>query len=193
MPRSAWPANYDPQVTAINVYARAGTSPPELAAALRHALPKSLTVKDRLAQHESEFRMANIEKWITYLLLSFIMVIASFNLISSLAMLVIDKQENLGTLHALGASRRRVGAVFAWESGLVTVIGAIIGMTLGVALALLQQHCGLIKLNGDPGTLIVDAYPARLLWPDLLYVAMPLAAIGLITALLTARFARTRL
>lgn len=183
----------DPQVTAINVYARPGTSPPELAAALRHALPKSLTVKDRLAQHESEFRMANIEKWITYLLLSFIMVIASFNLISSLAMLVIDKQENLGTLHALGASRRRVGAVFAWESGLVTVIGAIIGMALGAALALLQQHCGLIKLNGDPGTLIVDAYPVRLLWSDLLYVAMPLAAIGLITALLTARFARTRL
>lgn len=180
-----------PQVTALNVYARHGVSLAELTSALCDALP-DLKIKDRLEQHDSEFRMANIEKWITFLLLCFIMVIASFNLISSLAMLVIDKQENLTVLHAMGASRSRVGAVFAWESGLVTLIGALIGMTLGVVLALMQQHFGLIRLNGNPGTLLVDAYPAQLQCGDLLYVAFPLAVIGLLTAFLTSRFACSR-
>lgn len=182
----------EPAVTALEVYGKPGISAERLAAQLKGHLPAGLTVQHRLAQHEGEFRMANIEKWITFLLLVFIMLIASFNLISSLAMLVIDKQENLGVLHALGATRRRISRIFAWESGLVTLLGAVIGMALGVGLSLLQQHCGLIKLNGDPGTLIVSAYPAVVQWSDLLMVTIPLGVIGVITALLTARFASTR-
>ena len=183
----------DSAVTALYVYASPGTDSHILATELRKALPPSVKVKDRLQQHESQFRMSNIEKWITYLLLAFILVIASFNLISSLAMLVIDKQENLGVLSALGASRRRIGNIFAWESGFVTLIGGVSGLLLGIVLVLIQQHWGIIKLNADPGTLILTSYPVKLSLGDLPAIAAPLAIIGIATAWLTARFARSRI
>lgn len=182
----------EPLLSSLYVYGTSTVTPEQLARIINPLLPSGIIAKERLRQHESQFRMANIEKWITFLLLSFILLISSFNLISSLAMLVIDKQENLAVLHALGATRTRIATIFAWESGFVTLLGALAGMVLGIILTLLQQYFGLIRLNADPGTLIVTAYPAQLEWGDLLVVAIPLTVIGLITALLTARFARTR-
>lgn len=183
----------DSSASSFYVYGKPGVTSHALAAALRNALPDSFVVKDRLQQHESQFRMSNIEKWITYLLLSFILLIASFNLISSLAMLVIDKQENLGVLATMGATRLRIGSIFAWESGFITLIGGIAGILAGIALVMMQQSFGIIRLNGDPGTLILSSYPVSLEASDLLAVAVPLAVIGIFTAWLTARFARSRI
>lgn len=89
-------------------------------------------------------------------------------------------------------TRRGIGSVFMWESIFVTLAGGIAGISLGVALCLLQQHYGLIKLNGDPSALIITAYPVRLAWSDLAIVAVPVVLIGLLTGWISARFARSR-
>lgn len=138
------------------------------------------------------FRMVSIEKWVSFLLLVFILVIACFNLISALSMLVIEKEDSMATLSAMGLSHRRIGAVFAWESIYVSAAGGIAGVILGVALCLLQQHFGLIKIAGDPETSIIQSYPVAVKGIDILVTFVPVALLGLITAGVTSAFARSR-
>lgn len=183
---------YDTEASAIEIAAKPGTDIDKLRSGLAEKLGDSFTVKDRMRQQEMNFRMISIEKWVTFLLLFFILVIASFNIISSLSMLVIEKDESMATLRALGMSRRRIGAVFAWESIYVSAIGGLAGILLGVGLTLLQQQFGLIKLQGDPATLTLAAYPVRLDPTDILITFIPVIAIALVTALLTSSFARSR-
>lgn len=184
---------YDTECTSVEINARPDVLPATLAADLSEALGPDVVVKDRLRQQALNFRMINIEKWMTFLLLTFILTVASFNVISTLSMLVLDKQGTLRTIHALGAPRRAIGAIFAWESVYVTGIGCGAGILLGVALSLLQQHFGLIHLAGDPSTLAIHVYPVRLRTADLLTVLVPISAIALVTALISSRFARTRI
>ena len=152
----------------------------------------AFTVKDRMQQQEMNFRMITIEKWITFLLLFFILVIASFNIISSLSMLVIEKDRSISTLRAIGFSRNGIGSIFFWESIFVTMAGGASGICLGVALTLLQEHFGLIRLQGDPGTLTIAAYPVHLDPTDILLTLLPITVIGVATALITASYAKSR-
>lgn len=153
----------------------------------------SFIVKDRFQQHEVNFRMVQIEKYITFLLLVFILIIASFNVVSTMCMLVIEKEQTLHTLDALGLSRRKIGAVFACESWYVTLSGAAAGILLGSVLCLIQQHFGIIKLNGSAETLILAAYPVRLVWTDLILTLIPILLIGACCALTAASYARRKL
>lgn len=181
------------EASAIEIKTSARADLESVADELRSRLGPKVIVKDRLQQQEINFRMIEIEKWVTFLLLIFILMIASFNLVSTLSMLILEKQQSLGTLHSLGMTRHNIGAIFAWESIYVAVAGGVAGMVLGVILCLLQQHFGLIKLNGDPSALIITAYPVRLAWTDQAIVAVPVAAIGLLTGWISARFARSRI
>lgn len=155
------------------------------------ALGSDYRVADRLMQHEVSYRMIAIEKWVTFLLLAFILVIASFNIISSLSMLVLEKKDSMRTLISLGATRRSIGSIFAWESVYVMLIGSVAGMIIGVILCLIQQHYGLITLNADTENLLVTAYPVELRLSDLVIVAVPLAIIGTISALISSAYARS--
>lgn len=184
---------YTDEATSIEVGVNKGESGPQVAEQLREKLGEKYVVKDRLEQQEMNFRMIKIEKWVSFLLLVFILVIASFNIVSTLSMLVLDKREQLWTLHSMGLSKRRIGRIFAWESMFVTVIGCGAGMLLGVVLVLLQEKYGLIRLGGDPTQLIVDAYPVVLNWMDLPVVLIPVLLIGGFTAWIASRFAKTRI
>lgn len=185
---------YDPsQASSIEVAAKKGVDPSALGDRIRRVMPDNVVVKDKLQQQEINFRMISIEKWITFLLLAFILVVASFNIISSLSMLVLDKEGNLATLSAMGASSRSIGRIFWWESIFVTIIGAAIGILLGVALCLAQQHFGLIKLNGDPTALVIHAYPVVVIPKDILIVCVPIFIIGFATAAISSRFAKSRI
>ena len=184
---------YTTECTAVEVKGDGTVQLAALAASLQQKLGDGhALVRDRFRQQALNFRMISIEKWVSFLLLAFILVVASFNIISSLSMLILDKQGSLGTLHALGLSKRRIGAIFAWQSFYVTLIGATGGVLLGVALCLLQQHSGLIKLAGDPSTLVVKSYPVKVIFTDLLAVYVPVLIIGAATALISSRFARSR-
>ena len=135
--------------------------------------------------------MIEIEKWITFLMLAFILIIASFNIISTLSMLVIEKQDNIATLVSLGASQSTISRIFMLEGWLISTLGGAIGIVLGTVLTLAQQWGGFIKLNGDPAAMSIDTYPVRLEITDLLIVMALVIIIGFITAQEAALFTRT--
>ena len=144
-------------------------------------------------QQASSFKMINMEKWVTFLLLTFILVITAFNVISSLSLLIMEKDDNIRTFKHLGASNRQISRIFITEGILITLSGAILGIILGVILCILQQELGLIKLSAEAGTVIVDSYPVKLIWSDVLIVFALVCIVGLITSLITALLMRSRL
>lgn len=183
---------YDTEATSIEVKTAPDADPAEVADRIADKLGPSAVVKDRFRQQEINFRMVSIEKWVTFLLLIFILIIASFNIISTLCMLIIEKQQSMSTLSAIGMSRKRIGKTFWWESVFVSMLGGISGLLLGLLLCLLQQHFGLIKLGGDPDSLVITAYPVKVEWTDLIVASVPVVVIGLLSASIAAAFARSR-
>lgn len=180
------------ECSAVEVMAIPGVTPQQLASEIGKRLGNGYEVKDRVRLQEVNFRMVQIEKYVTFLLLFFILVIASFNIISSLCMAVIEKSRSMSTLRALGMTRRRIGSIFWWESMYVALAGGAAGILLGVGLCLLQQYFGLIKLQGNPGDLVVPSYPVELIPSDILLTALPVVLIGIVTSWIAAGFARQR-
>lgn len=183
---------YDDQASAIILRANSVSDLPQLKRTISVTLGDAYTVRDREEMQEISFRMVNIEKWITSLLLFFILIIASFNIISTMTMVVIEKKRSLNALTAIGMPRHRIGRIFAWESFYITLVGAVAGLVLGVILCLLQEHFGFIKLEGNGNEMIMQSYPVKLIWFDILPVAAGVLLTGLFTSLIAAAFARNR-
>lgn len=184
---------YDQEATAIEIKAAPNADINSLLADVEKVAGEKFAVKNRLMQQEMNFRMIQIEKWMTFLLLFFILVIASFNIVTTLSMLVLEKEDNLQTLAAMGMSRRRIAGVFRWESILVSASGGLAGMILGSALSLAQQEFGFITIaNGsaDGGSL---PYPVELHAADLLITLVPLAVIAMACAWVAGSFAKSRI
>ena len=184
---------YDTEASAIEIKTREGYEPSKVADDLRKELGDKFIVKDRYQQQALNFKMVKIEKWVSFMLLGFILVIASFNCLSSLSMLVIQKEDALSTFSSLGMSRKQISSIFGWESLYVTLAGGVTGVILGVILTLLQQYFGLIKIAGDPTATTISVYPVKLMWTDVLVTLVPILIIGEITALITRRFAASRI
>ena len=182
----------DGEASSIEIVPAAGFTVEETADQIAAMLPPGLTLQDRFQQEEQSFRMIAIEKWITFVMLTFILVIASFNVITTLSMLIIEKQSNMQTMRAMGASVPVVRRIFMWEGWLITLFGGLCGIVLGMGLVLAQQYGKFIRLNGDPSMLTVDAYPVRLDPVDLLLVFGLIAVTGFIVGALTSRFALRR-
>ena len=185
--------DYTDEATAIEVRLAPGVSTTKGEKAITEALGDGVTVKDRIHQQEQSFKMISIEKWITFFLLAFILIIASFNVISTLSMLIIEKDDNIRTLYALGASRGTISRIFILEGWLISLFGGILGIVLGVALCLAQEWGGFIKLGGDHAAMTIDVYPVKVAMPDLLAVIALVALVGWLTSTLTAVIMRQRL
>ena len=184
---------YDTEATSVIVKAETPGEAAALKSRIEEATSGKFRVLDRFESSQESFRMVNVEKWVTFLLLFFILLIAGFNSISTLCMLILEKRPQIRTLHALGLSRRAVGRIFAWESIYVAGIGGGAGLLLGVVLCLLQQHYGFIRLSGDPTNLILPAYPVKIEWIDLPLALLPVIVTGLITALSAAGYSRKQI
>ncbi|MEF2643483.1 MAG: FtsX-like permease family protein [Paramuribaculum sp.] len=178
----------DGEATAIEVALRPGVSEAEGKEALTRALGAGFRVADRLEQEAESFRMISVEKWITFVMLAFILVIASFNVISTLSMLIIEKKSNLRTLRAMGATTGMLRRIFIWEGWLISVVGGLAGIIIGVGLCIAQQLGGFVKLNGDPSQLAIAVYPVRVEAVDIAVVAALLITVGLAIGLITSRF-----
>ena len=185
--------DYDTQATQIEVRLAPGADERQVMDGIREALGGSYQVKNRLMQQREAYRLVNIEKWMGFLLLAFILVIATFNVISTLSLLIIEKDSSITTLRALGASDRQISKIFVLQGWLITLVGAATGVVIGLILCLCQQHYGWLKLNGDPATMIIDAYPVAVEWTDVLVTFALVAVVGLLTSLVTALIMRRRL
>ncbi|MDR1678210.1 MAG: FtsX-like permease family protein [Prevotellaceae bacterium] len=138
-------------------------------------------VLDRYEQQEDYFRIMKVEKWIAFFILGFILLIAIFNIIGSLSMLIIDKTDDIRTLRNLGASEQLIRQIFLFEGWLISLLGAIIGIAVGSALCLLQQHFGFIQLPGSEN-FAIKAYPVLLEWSDVLAVLVTVCVMGFVAA-----------
>lgn len=184
---------YDREATAIEIKLAPDVTPAKMLDEVSSKIGPDYIVKDRLMLQEVNFRMVQIEKWMTFLLLFFILIIASFNIVSTLSMLVLEKQDSMQTMSAIGMNRLQIAAVFRWESVLVSLFGAIIGLTLGAILCLLQEHFGFITIaNGGVDALSMP-YPVRLQAMDLLITLAPIAFITAICAWVAGSFAKSRM
>lgn len=185
--------DYDTQASQIELKLNKGANEQKVMKDIQQALGASYQVKNRLMQQAESFRMVNVEKWVTFLLLAFIMIIATFNIISTLSLLIIEKDESIATLQNLGATNQQITRIFVAEGWLITMLGAVLGIVLGVLLCLGQQTFGWLKLNADPTQVIVAAYPVKVMWFDLIIVLLLVAAIGFVTSLVTSNIMRRRL
>lgn len=166
------------EASAINVACTPGTGIDAVQKRIEALCGNGFRVLPRQMQQADTFRMIAVEKWITFLMLVFILLIASFNIVSTLSLLIIEKRANMDTLRALGAPRHAVVNIFVHLGTLITSLGGVAGLVAGVILAAAQQHFGFIKLDGDPAALSVDSYPVRLLWSDVAIVAAAVLAVG---------------
>lgn len=135
-------------------------------------------VLDRFEQQEDTFKIMSIEKLMAYVFLTFILVVACFNIIGSLSMLIIDKKNDVVTLRNLGANDKQITRVFLFEGRMIAVIGAVIGIGLGLLLCLLQQQYGFVRLGDSEGSFIVDAYPVSVHYTDVAIIFFTVIAVG---------------
>ena len=144
-------------------------------------------VLDRFEQQADTFRIMQIEKILAYVFLTFILIVACFNIISSLSMLIIDKKDDVQTLRNLGANDRQIVTIFLYEGRIISAIGATIGIGVGLLLCGLQQAFGIVKMGESSGTFIVNAYPVSVHYWDVLWVFVTVIAIGWVASWIPAR------
>ena len=167
----------DAEVSAIEVGLSPKTNVDKVKQGIVSIMGDGYMVKNRYEQQESTFKVVEIEKFVTYLFLCFILMVACFNIISSVSMLILDKEANADTLRSLGATDGFVSRIFIYEGNLIALLGALIGLVLGVVLCLLQQEFGLIALGGG-GQFVVDAYPVRVKFTDLILVLVSVVIVS---------------
>lgn len=152
---------------------------------IRSILGDDYKVQDQYEQQETLYKMMKAEKLAVYLILTFILIMATFNMIGSLSMLIIDKRKDISLLRAMGADNKLVKKIFINEGLLISVVGGIIGLLVGIAAVLIQQHFGIIRL-GNGGNYIIDAYPVALEMADVILVFVTITIIGSAASFFTA-------
>ena len=176
-------------VSAIELKLAKGVNQTDVQKQIQTLLGNKFQVKNRYEQQESFFKIMKIEKWITYLILCFILLIATFNIIGSLSMLIIDKKADILTLKNLGADNQLIKRIFLIEGWMISGVGAFIGIGLGAVLCLLQEYFGLLKLGTG---YVVDAYPVVTNVLDLILVFVTVLFMGFLAAYYPVRYIKTK-
>ncbi len=154
---------------------------------IRKILGEKYQVKNRYEQQESFFKIMKIEKWITFLILCFILLIATFNIIGSLSMLIIEKKNDIETLRNLGANNSLIKRIFLLEGWMISIVGAFAGIVIGTVVCLLQEHFGFLKLGTG---YVVDSYPIVTNFSDIILVFFTVLLMGMLAALYPVRYIR---
>ncbi len=163
---------------------------------IQDLLGDDFLVQDRYEQQADTYRIMEIEKLISYLFLTFILMIACFNVIGSLSMLIIDKRADVVTLRNLGANDKLITRIFLLEGRMISFFGAIIGVGLGLVLCFIQQEFGLIALGGGSGAagnFVVDAYPVSVHAWDIVLVFLTVLVVGFLSVWYPVRYLSRRL
>ncbi len=174
------------EVSALLVKVAPHTSVKQAKKAIQSLLGEGFAVLDRYEQQADFFRILRVEKLLTTLLLVFILLIASFNIIGSLSMLIIDKQTDIQTLSHLGANKKMIQRIFLFEGWLISALGAMVGLAIGLIVCLAQEHLGILKL-GNGTEYVVSAYPVAVQITDVLIVAAVVLTLGFLAAWIPAR------
>ncbi len=168
-------------VSSIEIAMASSANNDELESQLKNILGNKFNVQSRFEQHALLYRIMKSEKWAVFLILAFILLIATFNVVGSLTMLIIEKQKDIAVLFSMGADSVLIRKIFLIEGLMITTIGAMFGLLIGGVICFLQQRFGIIEL-GNSGSFVVDAYPVTMELKDFIYVFITVFAIGLVAA-----------
>ena len=172
---------YENEVTSLEVGLKPDANQSIAVKEIRAVMGSGFDIKDRYQQQATLYRVMKSEKWAVFFILTLILVIAAFNMIGSLSMLIVDKKKDIAVLWSLGASKSQIRKIFFTEGMMISLAGGLLGLFLGGLLALLQQESGLLRLGGGEGTYIVDAYPVKVQLLDFIYVMITVVMIGAAT------------
>lgn len=183
---------YDKEVSAVNLRLHPTANEKDVISKIKRILGENFYVQDRYEQQADTFRIMEIEKLISYIFLTFILMIACFNVIGSLSMLIIDKKNDVQTLRNLGASDNQIVRIFLFEGRMISFIGAVAGVILGLILCLVQQEYGIISL-GNSGSFVVDSYPVSVHAWDVVLIFITVLVIGFVSVWYPVRYLSKRL
>lgn len=180
---------YEDKATEIELFFSPNADVRKIKKEVKSVLGDGYVVKDQREQQETLYKIMHSEKWAVYAILTFILILATFNVVGSLSMLMIDKRKDTEILKAMGADKKFIHRVFMNEGLLISVAGGIIGLILGILVVLLQQRFGFVKFGSGGGNYIVDAYPVLLKMKDVFIIFATILAVGCTSAFLTVRHA----
>ncbi|MBR6032687.1 MAG: ABC transporter permease [Bacteroidaceae bacterium] len=166
------------RVSSVELKLKEGVKMEKVKEQLRAELGERFKVEDRYEQQNDVFRVMRIEKLISYFFLSFILLVACFNIIGSLSMLMIDKRQDIQTLRSLGATDAQICTIFRLEGHIISFAGALLGLVLGGVLCWIQQEYGLVTMGDSEGSFIIETYPVSVYLTDILLVLATVLAVG---------------
>lgn len=181
------------EISSLELRLKPGSDFEKTKAEIRRLCGTEYKALDRYEQQEDTFRIMKIEKFIAYIFLTFILVVACFNIIGSLSMLIIDKKDNVQTLRNLGATDRNIARIFLYEGRMIAAVGAVIGISVGLLLCWMQQQFGIIALGSSEGAFIVNAYPVSVHPWDIVIVFFTVLAVGFVATWYPVRYFTKRL
>jgi len=182
---------YDNEITSLELKVNPAFSETTVQNELTALAGEKYKVQNRFQQQELLYRIMRSEKWAIFMILAFILLVASFNIIGSITMLILDKKKDIAILQSLGTEMSRIRKIFFIEGWLISAGGATIGLILGGIICWIQQTFGLIRLKGS-GSFVVDTYPVDMLWTDFVFVFFTVLLIGFFAAWYPVRYITRR-
>jgi lipoprotein-releasing system permease protein len=177
--------NQSKNVSSLQINFKPGTDLDAVQKAIQQKIGKNFIVKNRIQQNTELYKTLNYERWFIFMILTFVVIIAAFNIIGSLTMLVIDKQKDIAILISLGANKQLIQKIFFFEGMMISITGCITGIVLGLGFCILQQHYGLVKMGEKLS--ILDAYPISLQLIDFGLVFLTVGIIAVIASGISSR------
>ena len=181
------------RVSSVELKLKDGVKTDKAKEQLQALLGERFKVEDRYEQQSDVFRVMRVEKLISYLFLSFILLVACFNIIGSLSMLMIDKRQDIQTLRSLGATDAQICTIFRLEGHIISLAGALLGLVLGAVLCWVQQEYGLVSMGDSEGSFIVESYPVSVYLTDILLVLVTVLAVGWLSIWYPVRYLSNKL
>ncbi|OAV71918.1 Lipoprotein-releasing system transmembrane protein lolE [Bacteroidales bacterium Barb4] len=183
---------YEREVSALELKVMPNASVSAVKKHIQEIAGDNYAVQDRYEQQADAFKMMQVEKMMIFLILCFILAIALFNVVGSLSMLMVEKQEDVKTLRNMGADDRLIKRIFLFEGWMIAALGALGGIAAGLILCALQIHFGLIRLDQGGGNFIVDVYPVKIMPQDIVLSFATVLTIGFLSSLYAVRYLRDK-
>lgn len=183
---------YENEISSLDIKIKDGESVEDVKKEIKAIIGDTYLVKDRFEQQADMYRMVNVEKWVTFLILCIIVVIAVFNVVGSLSMLILEKTEDIKILQNLGANNMLITRIFMFEGWMITFVGTLAGLILGLVVCLIQQYFGILKL-GSSGAFIVEAYPVLVEPFDVVLIFATISLVGVLAVLYPVNTLRKKL
>ena len=185
--------DYDTQVTSLDLKLKRGALTETVEQEIQNLLGEDFEVQNRFEQQSDIYKIVETEKTVVYLILTLVLIVAVFNVVGSLTLLILEKNEDIGVLRSMGANKKLISSIFLYEGLMISLSGTALGIILGLAICLVQEYFGVLGLGSSPGVFVVDSYPVVVEWTDILIVFFTVSVVSISAVLYPISNLRKRL